>query len=180
MTVLLRAYATDLEIRSDGRTVEGVAVPYGQEASIGRGVVEVFTRGAFGGTDPARVPFTARHPESGDVLPIGPTVELRDDAAGLVGAWRVSKTSFGDDVLELIRDRALTGLSVGFKEVAGGNVWNLERTRVERRAALLHHVAAVPFPAYEDARVLAVRGEWPLPDRSLPLLQRVALMVRRA
>jgi HK97 family phage prohead protease len=95
-------------------------VPYGQEAKIGPGLVEVFTRGAFSGTDPNKIPFTARHPDSGDTLPIGPTLELRDDAAGLVGRWRVSKTSFGDDVLELIRDRALTGLSVGFKELAHG------------------------------------------------------------
>ncbi len=44
--VLTRAYAATLEIRDDGRTIVGIAVPYGQETRIGR-YVESFAPGAF-------------------------------------------------------------------------------------------------------------------------------------
>ena len=46
MTVLTRAYASKLELRDDGRTIVGIAVPYGQETRIGR-YVESFAPGAF-------------------------------------------------------------------------------------------------------------------------------------
>lgn len=69
----------------------------------------------------------------------------------------MSKTAVGDDVLELIRDGAVTGLSVGFTPVrddrgteAGG--------RVVREQARLDHVAVVRSPAYPDARIAALRN----------------------
>jgi HK97 family phage prohead protease len=157
--LLLRSYSTSLEVRGDdGRTIVGVAVPYGQEARIGPRLVEVFTRGAFQGTDPAEVPLTATHPRSGDVLPIGVTTDLRDEPDGLHGAWHVSKTALGDDVLELVRDGALSGLSIGFIELPGGNQWSPDRSRVTRTRAALDHVATVRAPAYPSARIAALRA----------------------
>jgi phage head maturation protease len=43
--------------------------------------------------------------------------------------------------------------------VPGGDRWTADRSRVERVRALAHHVSVVPFPAYADARIAAVRGE---------------------
>ena len=81
---------------------------------------------------------------------------------GLQTELRVSQTRAGDDVLELVRDGAATGLSVGF--VAVEDRWNQTRTRVERIKARLVEMSITAFPAYEDARVLAVREAGPSPS----------------
>ena len=153
-----RTFEGALEVRGDdGRTLVGVAVPYGQEARIGR-YTEVFTRGAFEGTEVATVALTATHPRDGAELPIGRTVTLDDHPDGLHGAWHVPATTLGDEVLALARDGVPLGLSIGFLPLPGGDHWNPTRTRVERRKALLDHVAVVRSGAYPGARVAAVRA----------------------
>jgi hypothetical protein len=104
----------------------------------GRLVVETFERGALAGTDQARVPLTARHPRDAETLPIGRTVELEDRADGAWGAWHVSRTRSGDEVLELARDGVPLGLSVGFLEVPGGSRWSPEPPPHRRRRGGRH------------------------------------------
>jgi HK97 family phage prohead protease len=160
---------TDLEVRAldfalelrddgDGRTLVGPLLPYGVEARIGPYVVETFERGAFTGTEPGRVPLTATHPRDGGTLPIGVTISLEDRADALWGAWHVSDTALGNEVLALARDRVPLGLSVGFEPQPGGTQWNATRTRVVRTRARMDHVAIVRAPAYPGARVQAVRA----------------------
>jgi HK97 family phage prohead protease len=158
-----RQVTSALAIRDggDGRTLHGALLPWGVEAQVvdaGRLVTETFTRGALAGTDPGRVPLTATHPRDAGTLPIGVTIELeeRDDAAW--GAWRVSDTMIGNEVLSLAADGVPLGLSIGFAEVAGGNRWSADRKRVTRTRAALDHVAVVRVPAYVGAGVMGVRG----------------------
>jgi uncharacterized protein len=172
MRVETRAFAADLQLRGeDQRTLYGVAVPWNQEARIGR-FVETFTRGAFKGTDPAEVPLTVTHPTDGSQLPIGRTDELVDQADGLHGAWYVPNTQPGNDVLELVHHRVALMLSVGFIAVPGGDRWTADRTRVERRAALLDHVAVVRMGAYAGAKVLGLRSVDQPPTPLLTLARR--------
>jgi uncharacterized protein len=91
-------------------------------------------------------------------LPIGVTVELDDEPARLRGAWRVSDTELGNEVLALAHDRASLSLSIGFVELPDGSRWNTTRTRVERVRAALDHVAVMRRGAYPGARVTAVGG----------------------
>jgi HK97 family phage prohead protease len=170
----VRNLTSSLHLREDGgdgRTLVGPLLPWGVEAQVvdrGRLVVETFQRGALDGTDPATVPLTATHPRDAGTLPIGRTLELRDEADALHGAWHVSKTSLGDEVLELARDGVPLGLSIGFAEVPGGSRWNAERTRVTRLRAELDHVAIVRQPAYAGAGVVGVRSM--PPGRPTPVL----------
>jgi len=175
MNVETRAFAADLQLRGDDqRTLFGVAVPYGQEARIGPRLVEWFTRGAFKGTDPAEVALTVTHPKDGGQLPIGRTDELADQADGLHGAWYVPDTQAGNDVLELVRNKVALQLSIGFIPLPGGDHWTAGRTRVERRAALLDHVAVVRAGAYPGARVLGLRST----GQPTPLLELARLRLR--
>jgi phage head maturation protease len=163
MTVLERSYLNlQLRVREDGdgRTLVGPVLPWNVEARVvdrGREVVETFERGALVDVDPARVPLTARHPRDAETLPIGRTVELEDRTDAAWGAWLVSRTALGDEVLELARDGVPLGLSVGFMEVPGGSRW-LGRSRVVRTRAALDHVAIVRVPAYAGAGVVGVRA----------------------
>ncbi len=161
MTIEVRAVQFALELRQDdgdGRTLVGPLLPYGVEARIGPYVTEVFERGAFTGTDPARVPLTATHPRDGGTLPIGVGVELEERADALWSAWHVSDTALGNEVLALARDGVPLGLSVGFEPLAGGSQWNATRTRVVRTRARMDHAAVVRASAYPGARVEAVRA----------------------
>jgi len=159
-----RHFPCTLAIRDngDGRTLEGALLPWGVEARVldrGRMVVETFQRGALAGVEASRVPLTARHPRDAQELPIGVTVELEERADAAWGAWRVSDTMLGNEVLALARDGVPLGLSIGFAEVPGGSRWSADRQRVTRTSAALDHVAVVRVPAYVGAGVVGVRED---------------------
>jgi HK97 family phage prohead protease len=162
MEALYRAFTPDLEIRSaskggDGRTIYGLAVPYNYPQRIDDSLTEEFMRGAFDHQLRAahRVPFTRGHMSQGGTL-IGRAMDLSDDAAGLVGTWRVSNTPAGEETLELVRDGVLSQLSIGFYDRAS------RRTPagvVQRVKADLTEVAIVLNGAYgEGALVAGVRS----------------------
>jgi HK97 family phage prohead protease len=158
----VRQYTSALAVRDggDGRTLVGPLLPWGIEARVvdrGRLVVETFERGALAGTDPAAVPLTATHPRDAGTLPIGVMVELEERADAAHGAWHVSDTMIGNEVLALARDGVPLGLSVGFAEIPGGSRWDPARTRVTRTRAALDHVAVVRVPAYVGAGIVGVR-----------------------
>lgn len=157
---LTRATQTDLEVRADGRTVVGIAVPFGERFEFLPGrAEEVFVRGAFRRTIAERgaqsVKFLGLH--NHQVMPLGRAETLREDTKGLFGEFRVSKTAAGDEALELIRDGALDGLSIGFTPI--NDKWSADKSLVERLEVKLHEVSAVAFPAYDGARIKALRSD---------------------
>lgn len=161
MSEFIRSFTPELEIRAaskggDGRTIEGIAVPYGRRQRIDSTLTEQFARGAFNAQLGAanRVRFTREHMAYGGAL-IGRAVELRDDAAGLWGAWRVSATPAGDETLTLVEDGVLDELSIGFRERQNRR---LEDGTIERVTAHLVEVSLVLQGAYgRGALVSAVR-----------------------
>lgn len=154
MAIEIRTAPIALELREDGRTLSGTVMPYNTEARIGS-YTEKFLPGAFAGADPAQVPLLAVHDH--ESLPIGRALTLTDGPAGLDAELRVSETRLGDEVLTLVRDGAATGLSVGFVPVE--DRWNAKKTVVERVRARLVEISITAFPAYQDARILAVRTD---------------------
>ena len=178
MTVLHRASFAAVEIRAagDGRTIVGVAVPFDRPTDVG-GYIESFTRGAFARTiaerGAGRVKVLAAH--SSSVNPIGRATVLREDPAGLHVELRVSKTQLGDECLALIDDGALDGLSIGFVPIRA--VHNPSTGVVERTEVRLDEISLVSFPAYDGARVLAVRAATPQQQSALTELD---LIRRRA
>lgn len=165
MTELLRRAGSfaDLEIRSDGRTVVGLAVPFNAATEIGSPMgtyVETFRAGAFARTIAERgdrVKFLALHNDQ--QMPLGRATVLREEARGLVAELRVSKTAAGDEALALINDGALDALSIGFTPVR--DQWTSDRSSVDRLEVRLHEISIVNAGAYAGARVLAVRSETP-------------------
>jgi uncharacterized protein len=161
-----RQSKTDLEIRGDGRTVVGIAMPYDSPTVIrgsrGEKFVEVFRQGAFARTIKERgargVKFLAQHDHQ--AMPLGVADVLREDKHGLYAELRVSDTPRGDEALALIRDGALDGLSVGFEPIE--DRWTPDSTAVERLEVKLREISAVSFPAFEAARITALRSGSPL------------------
>jgi uncharacterized protein len=168
-TILRHDYPADISIRADGtgRTVHGIVVPYGQEAEVadvvsGRVVRyrERFLPGAFERDLAARngrpLKLLYQH-DPNDLL--GVSIELREDAAGLYGAFKVSNTARGNDILELLRDGALDSFSVSFRPVTPGPKDPIPASGlVERVKASLRESSLVTFPAYAGALVAGLRG----------------------
>jgi HK97 family phage prohead protease len=173
---LNRAHQADLEIRGDGRTVVGIAVPYDTPTLIRDhtgSYNELFRRGSFAKTITERgdrVKFLAQHDRRS--MPLGRATLLREDAAGLYGEFRVSATQAGDEALELIRDGALDGLSIGFRPIQQKR--SKDGTMVERTEAGLDEVSAVTFPAYDGAVIAGVRAADLLGQNAADLLAAIA------
>jgi uncharacterized protein len=145
-----RSFEPDLSVKpgGDGRTVYGIAVPWGVVMQIDESLREQWARGAFDHQlrDPRRVKFEREHVPLGGTL-IGAGSMMRNDAAGLYVELHTSKTPIGDETLELVRDGALNELSIHFRERQNrrlaGNV-------VERVQAQLKAVAIVMEGAYGE------------------------------
>jgi HK97 family phage prohead protease len=160
--IIYRSVETEIHIRSaaqggDGRTIYGIAVPYGLPQRINDKLTEQFARGAFNHMvdGSANVLLTRGHVGTHEQWPgtiIGKTLMLRDDAAGLYGEWRVSNTAKGDETLELVRDGIFTNLSVGFLE---GRSRTLPNGVVERTRADLFEVSVELKGAYGSAAAIA-------------------------
>ena len=176
-----------VEIRSasvDGvdfgqRIITVIAVPYEQPTEVMyRQEVwnEVFTRTAFEGieTRNRRIPVNREHkPEwlVGKVVGTQPHHET-----GLLAEIRISRTEHGDETLELASDDAVSA-SVGMMVKEPHRDQVLDRhTRTRRiNRAFLDHLALVGSPAYEGAKVLAMRSPQYTSDADLPPLVRPVL-----
>lgn len=148
-----------LRAAADG-TLTGICVPYGEvshftEHSGG----ERFVRGAFAESiavqsrsRSTKVRLKSLHSEA---MPVGVATELREEDDGLYGTFRLYDTPEGRAARERAHDGVYGGLSIEFRPVdeqrGGDGV-------TEVRKAMLHAVALELEPAYEGAKVLAVRS----------------------
>ena len=101
-----------------------------------------------------RVPMLFQHDPS---EPIGIWLELREDFRGLYARGKlIPEVQRGREVLALVRERAIDGLSIGFRTVKG----RIDpKTRVRRLEAVdLWEISIVTFPLLNGARVRAVKG----------------------
>jgi len=132
------------------RTITGLAVPYGQDAPIGGGLVERFAPGAIQSIEDVKLFW--RHDEI-----IGKIIDGRETPDGFEVTAQISDTSLGRDAYALVSDGSINRFSVGFYPV--------EQTRedntITRTLVDLAEVSLVPRPAYSGAVITQVREEQP-------------------
>jgi HK97 family phage prohead protease len=138
-------------------TVEGYASRFG-EIDQARDMV---MPGAFQATLASRglrrIPMLFQHDPA---EPVGVWLELREDASGLYARGRlIPEVARGRELLSLIRQKAIDGLSIGFKTVRG----RIDpKTRIRRLYAVdLWEISIVTFPLLAGARVHAVKQAAP-------------------
>ena len=130
------------------REVSGIAVPYNETYDMGNGKLERFQAGAVDTN--AHVKLFRDHQDI-----IGVVTEMRDATDGLHITAKISETNLGNETLALVNDGAIRSFSVGFIPVENKIDGNTTiRTKVD-----LKEISLVPFPAYDNAAVLAVREE---------------------
>jgi HK97 family phage prohead protease len=155
----------DIEVREDaeggGRTIVGVAVPYDTPTEIVTrtgSYTEIFRRGVFAKTfqeAASRVKLMAPHND--DLLPIGHATHLEERGEGAYMEFAVAPTARGEEALTLVKHGTLDGMSIEFVPVRSTK--SKDGKTIERSEAKLIGVALVSRPAYDSARVLAVRDE---------------------
>lgn len=164
-TVTLERRYVSCEVRAaddaDQRIVEGIAVPYDVPTDVG-GIREVIAAGALEADEPIQLFWSHDHRTGG--MPVGRVIEHRDVAARgdqPAGKWfraRISRTPKGDELLELLRDGVITGLSIGFDPIdVAHELRDGVETLVHTRA-VWREVSAALAPVYPDARVTEVRS----------------------
>ncbi|WP_295879128.1 HK97 family phage prohead protease [uncultured Bartonella sp.] len=88
--------------------------------------------------------------------PIGVWKELKEDDRGLYGVGEINlDVQKGREAYSLMKQRALTGLSIGYKEVKYTD--NAEVRLLEEID--LYEISPVTFPANEEARISTVKSE---------------------
>jgi uncharacterized protein len=171
---LSRVYSTSLRIRDegetagDGRTLVGLAVPFEVELDVvdwWDEYTETFTKGAFAKTITDRgkpVPLLVHHQHRS--LGIGRATSLTETDAGLEAEFHLTEgVQQADEVLALVADEAISGLSIGFEPVQQSVTSGSSRTPpssrdlVTRTEVNLREVSICNFPAYVDAGVSGIR-----------------------
>ena len=91
------------------RTISGVAVPWNTQATVSDGTRVMFERGslATNGKNPKLLKY------HDDTKPVGVVTGRVDSEKGMLFTARISATSEGNDMIELIKDGAVDAVSVG-------------------------------------------------------------------
>lgn len=158
----------DAATAGDGRHIDVRLAAWGDVATqTAEGIHETIARGAFAGTDPARVILeSTRH--DGSIVGVAESIIERDD--GAYATFRVASTPAGDELLTLTRDGILGDASIVAQPVTSRR---LKSGVIERTALDLRRVAILARGAYPSAKVLAVRHE-ETPVSDTALIERVA------
>ena len=118
---------------------------------------DIIEKGAYRRTiknNGSRVKYLYQH----DITkPIGKMKELYEDEKGLVFVAEVPKTTFGNEVLELMKYGVIDENSVGIMPVKKDYDENGIRVIKE---AKLYEISAVTIAANDEAKILEVKGEY--------------------
>ncbi len=144
----------------DGRTLHGYAAMFNEDTEINSWegkFIERIAPGAFKKTlkesrDQVKILFNhGMDPQIGD-KPLGRAKTLREDKDGLYVEVPLSRTSYNEDIIALLEDRALDGMSFRFSVVR--DTWDEPTKRNGLPVRTLNEVrlmelGPVTFPAYQ-------------------------------
>ena len=152
----LERRASALEVRAEGRRLEGYAAVFGAEARVG-GFTETIAAGAFAESIRAGADVVALVDHDRTRLLARTrtrTLRLAEDDHGLAFDLDMPDTQAAHDVLALAERGDLGGMSFGFTLAPGGERWR--GSRRELRAVRLHEISVVSaWPAYDGTEVTA-------------------------
>lgn len=145
--------SVDFEIKKDdiaGRVFSGYASTF--DVDLGG---DIIVPGAFKKTIEGRqdkIKILWQHTD-----PIGKSMRLYEDSIGLFVEGKVSKTRLGDEAIELMRDKVVNQMSIGFSIPAGKSEMNEDGIRIIREVKLFEF-SPVTFPMNENAIITSVKN----------------------
>lgn len=157
----LKRLAVPFEIRAVND--DGTFTGYGSVFGVKDAYDEIVAKGAFAESLQGRMPALLWQHRSGE--PIGVYTDAKEDDIGLVLSGRLAlKTQRGAEAHELLKMKAITGMSIGF--VTREDSFDKATGIRTLKKVDLWEVSLVTFPANDAARVTGVKGFDPehLPD----------------
>jgi HK97 family phage prohead protease len=161
---MIKLTATDTFIIAEEgespRTISGVAVPWNTEATVSDGTRVMFERGslATSGKNPKLLKY------HDDTAPVGVVTGRVDSEKGMLFTARISATSEGNDMLELIKDGAVDAVSVGVNPVDYS--FNDQGVMVISRGDWVE-LSLVTAPAFRGATITEVAATEAKPTEEL-------------
>ena len=152
-----RTYNIELRTDETGRTVEGYAALYDSETDLG-GFREVIERGAFDNADLTDVRALFNHdPNFPLARTKGGTLSLELDDKGLLYRFEAPDTTFGNDLIAMIRSGVISQSSFAF--TIENQDWEKREDATPLRrikeVRAVYDVSPVTYPAYEETSVTA-------------------------
>ncbi|WBB59346.1 HK97 family phage prohead protease [Streptomyces sp. WMMC500] len=136
----------------EGRTISGTLATYGMRVHPhGPWYAVRLSPGAL--RIPAELSAVKLLDSHDDRAIIGSLAELDDDGGRVRGVFRVATTAAATDVLTLVSEGHVDGLSVGYRVLDGREVIEQEEEVFEVTAAELFEVSVVGWPADSTARI---------------------------
>lgn len=163
--IILRTFPAEVT-SGDGRTVDVRIVPFGETAraidglgGVAKGIPyeeewmpNVFERQTKAAN---RILLNVEH-ERGISGIVGHGIALRQEADGYHGSFRLHETPDGEKALHLVKEGVYTGVSL---EAFPQRSIRAASGVIQRVKGILDAVALCRVPAFDGARVLAVREE---------------------
>jgi phage head maturation protease len=158
---------SDVRVDEGGRHVTVRLLTYGREYHVSDDGASTYVerwrpaafRRSFGPPHWQDVPLTYEHDAlfATRALPVGVATRGWEEGDSVLLSGSVSRTSMGDDLLTLLRDGVIRGVSIeartfGQTPLVGG---------VEYHQGQLRRVAFTTLPQYDDAELVALRSEPP-------------------
>jgi len=136
------------------RSISGVAVPWNTEATVSDGTRVRFERGSL--------PVSGKKPKllkyHDSEQPVGVVTGRLDSEEGMLFTARISATSEGNDMLELIKDEAVDSVSVGVDVIDAS--YDDNGTMVIKKANWVE-LSLVTAPAFKGAMITEVAATEP-------------------
>ena len=148
----VKSIPMELKINEESRTFEGYASTFGNKDFVD----DIVLPGAFKKTIMERFPkkqikVLYQHRE-----PLGIPLHMEEDSKGLYVKAHVSRTTLGNDVLELMRDGVIDRMSIGYDIMQDEkDQQNGARLLKELR---LYEFSPVTFPANDEAIIAQVKS----------------------
>jgi uncharacterized protein len=163
--------AHHVELRAEGRKLEGYAATFDTPADIHGQFTETIQRGAF-----------ANSLRDGDILALldhnetqllgrtrSKTLQLNEDGKGLRFSLALPQTTLANDLLVMVERGDIGGMSFGFWPV--DEVWPSKDQRILRSVDLLEVSVVSAWPAYPGTVVNARARSGPIARRPVAALR---------
>lgn len=133
----------------DAGSITGTAWPFGSADRVG----DLIEKGAF--TAPARLPMLFAHDQA-QAIGVWDSVAETDAGLTVKGRLLIEDVARAREVRALVREGAVTGLSIGFVTKKAATRRGGGRTIT---ALDLHEISIVPIPSHPGARIITAKAD---------------------
>lgn len=148
------------------RTISGIAVPYGETATVSDGTQVRFMPGSL--PVEGKAPKLFMYHDASQ--PVGLVTSRVETDQGMLFQAKISNTAAGNDALELAKDGVIDAVSVGVNPTE----YDMEGDVMVVRAADWMELSLVPIPAFSGATITDVAAAAKLPDTTQTTPQKEA------